>query len=284
MSNSEEKWDLEIIPQTGLFDINWRELWQYRDLIFLFVRRDIVATYKQTILGPLWFFIQPMLMTLMYVVIFGNMAKIPTAASPKILFYLGGITIWNYFQECLLKTSETFIANQNLFGKAYFPRMATPISIVISSLLKFFIQFSLFIITWLYYLFQKTPGISPNSTILLFPIYIILMSGLGFSFGILISSLTTRYRDLRFLIQFGIQLLMYATPIVYPLEIATEKFRWILLLNPITSVVEAFRYAFTGHGNFEYYNLIYSMLFMAISLFFSIVIFNRVEKTFMDKI
>ncbi|GLU50658.1 ABC transporter permease [Dyadobacter frigoris] len=284
MSNSEEKWDLEIIPYTGLFDINWRELWQYRDLIFLFVRRDVVATYKQTILGPLWFFIQPMLTTLMYVTIFGNMAKISTGGSPKILFYLGGITVWNYFQECLLKTSETFIANQNLFGKVYFPRMVTPISIVISSLLKFFIQFSLFLITWLYFLFQKTPGTSPNITILLFPLYIILMSGLGFSFGILISSLTTRYRDLRFLVQFGIQLLMYATPIVYPLEIASEKYRWLLLLNPITSIVEAFRYAFTSNGNFSSYNLIYSTLFMTISLFFSIIIFNRVEKTFMDKI
>lgn len=284
MRNPEEKWDLEIIPHTGLFDINWREIWQYRDLIFLFVRRDVVATYKQTILGPLWFFIQPMLTTLMYVIIFGNMAKISTGGSPKFLFYLGGITIWNYFQECLLKTSETFIANQNLFGKVYFPRLITPISIVISSLLKFFIQFSLFLFTWLYFLFQKTPGVSPNRTILFFPFYIILMSGLGFSFGILISSLTTRYRDLRFLIQFGIQLLMYATPIVYPLEIASEKYRWLLLLNPITSIVEAFRYAFTGHGNLSFPNLIYSLFFMIISLLCSIIIFNRVEKTFMDKI
>lgn len=284
MSNSKEKWDLEIIPQTGLFEINWQELWQYRDLILLFVRRDIVATYKQTILGPLWFFIQPMLTTSMYVIIFGNMAKISTGGSPKILFYLGGITIWNYFQECLIKTSETFIANQNLFGKVYFPRMATPISIVISSLFKFLIQFTLFLLVWLYFIIERTELISPNITILLFPVYIILMSGLGFSFGILISSLTTRYRDLRFVISFGIQLLMYATPIVYPLEIASEKYRWLLLLNPITSIVEAFRYSFTGHGNFSYFNLIYSFLFMMTSLFFSIIIFNRVEKTFMDKI
>lgn len=284
MSDVEEKWDLEIVPNTGLFDINWRELWQYRDLIFLFVRRDIVATYKQTILGPLWFFIQPLLTTVMYVIIFGNMARISTGSSPKILFYLGGITIWNYFQECLLKTSETFIANQNLFGKVYFPRMVTPISIVISSLFKFFIQFSLFLLAWLYFLFQKTPGVSPNITIFLFPFYIILMSGLGFSFGILISSLTTRYRDLRFLIQFGIQLLMFATPIVYPLEIASEKYRWLLLSNPITGIVEAFRYSFMGQGSFSYTQLIYSFLFMSISLFSSIIIFNRVEKTFMDRI
>ncbi|MCF0056747.1 ABC transporter permease [Dyadobacter sp. CY356] len=284
MSNSDENWDLEIVPNTGLFDINWRELWQYRDLILLFVRRDLVATYKQTILGPLWFFIQPMLTTFMYVIIFGNMAQISTDGSPKILFYLGGITIWNYFQECLIKTSETFIANQNLFGKVYFPRLATPISIVISSLFKFLIQFSLFLITWLYFLFHKTPGVIPNITILLFPFYLILMSGLGFSFGILISSLTTRYRDLRFVISFGIQLLMYATPIVYPLEIASEKYKWLLLLNPVTSIVEAFRYAFTGHGNISCYNLLYSILFMIISLFLSVIIFNRVEKTFMDKI
>lgn len=284
MSDVEEKWDLEIVPYTGLFDINWRELWQYRDLIFLFVRRDIVATYKQTILGPLWFFIQPLLTTFMYVIIFGNMARISTGSSPKILFYLGGITIWNYFQECLLKTSETFIANQNLFGKVYFPRMVTPISIVISSLFKFFIQFSLFLLAWLYFLFQKTPGVSPNITIFLIPFYIILMSGLGFSFGILISSLTTRYRDLRFLIQFGIQLLMFATPIVYPLEIASEKYRWLLISNPITGIVEAFRYSFMGQGSFSYTQLIYSSLFMSISLFSSIIIFNRVEKTFMDRI
>lgn len=284
MSDVEEKWDLEIVPYTGLFDINWLELWQYRDLIFLFVRRDIVATYKQTFLGPLWFFIQPLLTTFMYVIIFGNMARIPTGSSPKILFYLGGITIWNYFQECLLKTSETFIANQNLFGKVYFPRMVTPISIVISSLIKFFIQFSLFLLAWLYFLFQKTPGVRPNITIFLFPFYIILMSGLGFSFGILISSLTTRYRDLRFLIQFGIQLLMFATPIVYPLEIASEKYRWLLLSNPITGIVEAFRYSFMGQGSFSYTQLIYSFLFISMSLFSSIIIFNRVEKTFMDRI
>ncbi|MPR34964.1 ABC transporter permease [Salmonirosea aquatica] len=282
--SEETQWDLEIVPTSGLFELNWRELWQYRDLIALFVRRDIVATYKQTILGPIWFFVQPILTTLTYVVIFGNVAGISTGGIPKILFYLAGVTLWNYFQECLVKTSDTFILNQNLFGKVYFPRLAAPISIVISNLFKFFIQLSLFLCIWLYYIAQSEGGVKPNDTILLFPIYILLMSGLGFSFGVLISSLTTKYRDLRFLIQFGIQLLMYGTPIVYPLSIAPEKYRWLLLANPITSVVEAFKYSFLGEGYFSWGGLGYSFGFMVICLLLSILVFNRVEKTFMDTV
>jgi lipopolysaccharide transport system permease protein len=279
-----EKWDLEIEPISGLFDLNWRELWQYRDLIALFIRRDIVATYKQTILGPIWFFVQPILTTLTYVIIFGNIAGISTGGVPKILFYLAGITLWNYFQECLLKTSETFIMNQNLFGKVYFPRLAVPISIIISSMFKFFIQLSLFLVVWVYFLSTTQGLIRPNTTLLLFPVYILLMSGLGFSFGVLISSLTTKYRDLRFLIQFGVQLLMYGTPIVYPLAIAPEKYRWLLLANPITSIVEAFKYSFLGEGYFSWMGLLYSFVFMIVGLLISIIVFNRVEKTFMDTV
>ena len=284
MCKKEDGWDLEIVSKTKVFDLNLHELWQYRDLILLFVRRDLTTTYKQTLLGPLWFFIQPILMTMMYVLIFGKIANISTGGMPKILFYLGGITIWNYFQECLTKTSETFISNQNLFGKVYFPRLAAPISIVISGLIKFGIQFVLFLFVWLYFLNQSDEAIQPNITIVLLPLYLLLMSGLGFSYGILISSLTTKYRDLRFLIQFGIQLLMYATPVVYPLEIVQQKYQWIILLNPVASITEAFKYSFTGYGHFSIIYLIYSTLFMFVSLFFSIIIFNKVEKTFMDTV
>jgi lipopolysaccharide transport system permease protein len=279
-----DHWDLEIQPESGFFDLNWRELWQYRDLILLFVRRDIVSTYKQTILGPLWFFVQPILTTLTYVIIFGNIAGISTGGVPKLLFYLAGITLWNYFQECLMKTSDTFILNQNLFGKVYFPRLAVPISIVISNLFKFLIQLALFLVAWMYFLLQADSTIQPNATLLLFPFYILLMSGLGFSFGTLISSLTTKYRDLRFLIQFGVQLLMYGTPIVYPLEIVPDKYRLLLLANPITSVVEAFKYSFLGQGYFSWFGLGYSLIFMVICLLLSILVFNRVEKTFMDTV
>ncbi|HEV7346841.1 ABC transporter permease [Telluribacter sp.] len=284
MTPTEEKWDLEIEPASSLFDLNGRELWQYRDLVALFVRRDVVATYKQTILGPLWFFIQPILTTVTYVIIFGNIAGISTGGIPKILFYLAGITLWNYFQECLMKTSDTFILNQNLFGKVYFPRLAAPVSIVISNLFKFFIQLSLFLAVWLYFLWQPGNEVQPNRMLALFPLYLLLMSGLGFSFGVLISSLTTKYRDLRFLVQFGVQLLMYATPVVYPLEIAPEKYRWLLLLNPITSVVEAFRYSFTGQGYFSWQALGYSSICMVVALLVSVLVFNRVEKTFMDTV
>jgi len=283
-STDTEHWDLEIEPESGLFDLNFRELWHYRDLIALFVRRDIVATYKQTVLGPIWFFVQPILTTLTYVIIFGNIAGISTGGVPKILFYLAGITLWNYFQECLMKTSDTFILNQNLFGKVYFPRLAVPISIVISNLFKFFIQFSLFLLAWVYFVFQAESQVQPNRTLLLFPVYVLLMSGLGFSFGVLISSLTTKYRDLRFLIQFGIQLLMYGTPIVYPLEIVPDKYRLLLLANPITSIVEGFRYSFLGQGYFSAAALVYSFCFMVVCLLLSVVVFNRVEKTFMDTV
>lgn len=283
-TDDNEPWDLEIEPSSGFFDLNWREVWQYRDLIALFVRRDIVATYKQTILGPIWFFIQPILTTLTYVVIFGNVAGISTGGIPKILFYLAGVTLWNYFSECLMKTSDTFILNQNLFGKVYFPRLAAPISIVISNLFKFLIQLSLFLAAWIYFLAQPESTVHPNSTLLLFPIYLLLMSGMGFSFGVLISSLTTKYRDLRFLIQFGIQLLMYGTPIVYPLAIVPEKYRLLLLANPITSVVEGFKYSFLGEGYFSWLGLGYSFFFMIVCLFLSILVFNRVEKTFMDTV
>ena len=283
-SLAEDKWDLEIEPVSGWFEMNWRELWQYRDLLMLLVRRDVVSTYKQTVLGPLWFFIQPILTTLTYVVIFGNLAGISTGGAPKILFYLAGITLWNYFQDCLLKTSNTFVLNQSLFGKVYFPRLLAPLSVIVSSLFKLLVQLVLFFIAWIYFLVQPQSSVVPNITLLLFPFYLLLMSGLGFGLGILVSSMTTRYRDLRYLVQFGVQLLMYATPIVYPLEIAPEKYRWLIQLNPITNVVEAFKYSFLGSGYFTVSGLLYSFGCMLLLLLVSIVVFNRVEKTFMDSI
>ena len=281
---NDETWTLSIKPKGSPFSLNFKEVWQYRDLLEMYIRRDIVTLYKQTVLGPLWFFVQPIFTTVMYMFVFGGLAGISTDGIPQALFYLSGITLWNYFQECLLKTSETFIQNQNLFGKVYFPRLAVPLSIVISSLFKFFIQFGLFLVAWGYFIAQPESGVHPNMTLLLFPFYILLMSGLGFGFGVLISSLTTKYRDLRFLIQFGVQLLMYGTPIVYPLAIAPEKYRWLLLANPITSVVEAFKYSFLGEGYFSWLGLAYSFGFMIVCLVLSIVVFNRVEKTFMDTV
>ncbi len=282
-----EEWNLEITASTRFLDIEWKELWQYKDLIYLFVKRDIVATYKQTILGPLWFFIQPILTTLTYTLIFGNIAGISTGGVPKLLFYLSGVTFWNYFQECVMKTSETFITNQNLFGKVYFPRLAVPLSIVLSNLIKFFIQFILFLVVWLYY-FAGSHDIQPNSTLLFLPLYILIMSGLGLSFGVLISSLTTKYRDLRFLVQFGIQLAMFATPVVYPVTKVFEKlpaeYSWVAWINPMSSVIEGFRYSFTGHGVLSLPGLLYSFTFMVVGLVISILFFNKVEKTFMDTV
>lgn len=279
-----EHWDLEINPVSGLFEINWKELWQYRDLILLFVRRDLVAVYKQTILGPLWFLIQPMLTAFTYVIIFGNIAGISTGGIPKILFYMGGITLWNYFQECLMKTSDTFLVNQGLFGKVYFPRLVAPISIVISNLVKFCVQLCLFLAVWIYFLLQPDTPVKPNTTLLLFPVYVLILSGLGFGFGVLVSSLTTKYRDLRFLVQFGVQLLMYATPIVYPLAIAPEKYKYLLLINPMTSIIEGFKYSFLGEGYFSAGGLLYSFGCMIVTLLLSIIVFNKVEKGFIDTV
>ena len=275
-----------ITPKKHLFDVNLREIWNYKDLLTLFVRRDFVAIYKQTILGPLWFFIQPIFTTLIFTVVFGQLASIPTDGLPPVLFYMCGITCWNYFAECLTKTSNTFILNSNIFGKVYFPRLVLPISIVVSNILKFGIQFLLFISFLIYYYFQGAV-IQPNIYILLLPFLLILMAGLGLGFGILISSLTTKYRDFQFLVAFGVQLFMYATPIVYPLSLAKEKlgsYSWVAIANPMSSVVESMKYAFLGQGELNWYYLSYSTVFMVILLFIGIVSFNKVEQTFMDTV
>jgi lipopolysaccharide transport system permease protein len=282
-STTQSSWDLVIEPQQHLLAIPVAEIWKYRDLLLLMVRRDFVSLYKQTILGPLWFIIQPLLTTVVFTIIFGNIAKISTDGLPHILFYMSGITCWNYFAECLTKTSETFTKNADVFGKVYFPRIIMPLSIVISNLLKFSIQFVLFGVFCVWF-FATGAAIHLTPAVFLFPALVLIMATLGLGLGMIISSLTTKYRDLRFLLQFAVQLLMYATPIIYPVSTLPEKYRWLILSNPMTSVVETFRYAFLGAGNFNIANLIYSGTVAVIVLAVGTVIFNRVEKTFMDTI
>lgn len=272
-----------INPHKSLFDLRLNEIWIYRDLFVLFIRRDITVTYKQTILGPLWFFIQPLLTTLMFMLVFGRIAGISTGGIPPILFYLGGITIWNYFSDSLRLTSDTFVKNAGIFGKVYFPRIITPLSIVSSNLVKFSIQFILFLSVFLYYYFADA-DIQPNFTLFFLPVYILILAIMSLGFGLIISAMTTKYRDLTFLIQFGIQLWMYITPIIYPMSKIPEKYRWVIIANPVSSVVEAFKYGFTGSGNFYLTGLIYSGIFAILLFFVGVAIFNRTERTFMDTV
>jgi lipopolysaccharide transport system permease protein len=281
--DSECDWSLIIRPKSGWFDLHLQDLWRYRDLVALFIRRDFVATYKQTILGPLWFIIQPVLTTLTFTLVFGSVAKLPTDGLPKILFYLSGVTAWSYFAECLTLTSNTFVGNANLFGKVYFPRLAVPLSIVISNLIKFGIQFGLFLLFMLLFVL-KGSEVRPNLAIFLLPILLLIMAALGLGSGIIVSALTTRYRDLRFLVQFGAQLLMYSTPIIFPLSKLPDKYRWVMLSNPMTPVIETFRYAILGSGTFSLRHLATSAAAAILILIIGILLFNHVEKTFMDTV
>ncbi|MFN5021948.1 MAG: ABC transporter permease [bacterium] len=281
------EWDLEIKPQANLLDINLREVWRYRDLLWMFVKRDVTAQYKQTILGPLWHFIQPLFTTVVFMVVFTNIAKISTDGVPPVLFYMSGITIWNYFSSCLNATSNTFVANAGIFGKVYFPRLVIPLSTVMSNIVKFGIQFLLLLAAMLWYKFSSTSlNLSqPLSTFILIPTIILIMAGLGLGLGIIISSMTTKYRDLTVLIGFAVQLLMYATPVVYPLStITSEKLRFWITLNPLTPLVEAFRYSILGVGSFDTASFVYSIGFMVVTLFIGLLIFSKVEKTFMDTV
>jgi lipopolysaccharide transport system permease protein len=278
-----EMWDEIIKPHSNLLEINLSEIWRYRDLLMMFVKRDIVTFYKQTILGPLWFFIQPLFTTLMFMVIFGRMAGISTNGMPQGLFYMSGILCWNYFSDCLNRTSTTFKDNQNIFGKVYFPRVVVPVSIIISNLVRFGIQFILFVGIYVYYL-AKGVAVQPSWGILLFPVLILIMSVLSLGFGMIITSLTTKYKDLTFLVQFGVQLWMYATPIIYPLSAAPEKYRWLIAANPMTSVVETFKFGFLNQQPFHPGYLLYSVIFAVILLVIGIVVFNKVERGFMDTI
>jgi lipopolysaccharide transport system permease protein len=279
-----ENWDLILKSQNKWYQIDLAAIWRYRDLLMLLIRRDFVSVYKQTILGPIWFFIQPLITTITFTVIFGNLAKISTDGIPSVVFYLSGITLWSYFADCMDKTSNTFVANASVFGKVYFPRLVVPISVLISNLFKLGIQFLMFIGFWFYFL-CKGNSLSPNWTLLwLLPFLILIMAGLGLGFGILISSFTTKYRDLRFLISFGIQLLLYASPVVYPLSIVPEQFKWYVLANPVSPIIECFKYIFLGSGYFSINSILYSFGFMTLLLIISIIIFNKVEKTFMDTV
>jgi len=284
---TEEKWDMIIAPQSHLFDLKLKEVWHYRDLLLLLVRRDFVSFYKQTILGPLWFFIQPLFTTIIYTFIFGSLAGIKTDEIPGPLFYMAGITAWNYFSECLTKTSTVFRDNAGVFGKVYFPRFIMPLSIVISNLIKFGVQLLLFLFVMTYYSLYKGIGLHINAYAMLFPILVLQMALLGLGVGMIVSALTTKYRDLVFLVTFGIQLLMYTTTVVYPLSEAIKKYpkyEWLFSLNPMTSIIETFRFGFLGSGTFSWYSLGLSAVITAALTLAGIIIFNKVEKNFIDTV
>lgn len=278
-------WDLVIRPRSKAFNLNLKEVWRFKYLLVMFVKRDLVSVYKQTILGPIWFFIQPILTTIVFVVIFGNIAKISTDGLPMVLFYLAGITIWNYFSDILSSTSSTFVTNASIFGKVYFPRLVLPLSKVISGLIKFGIQFLLFALSLLYFLL-KGSDVHPDvpGIILVTPIVLMIMAGLGLGMGLILSALTTKYRDLIFLITFGIQLGMYATPIIIPVSAFSAKYKWLILANPMSSLVEGFRKVWLGAGELNWSWLFYSFVSMIVILAVGIIIFNKVEKTFMDTV
>jgi len=285
-----ENWTTIIKPRNKLFEVNLKEIWDYRDLLTLFVKRTIAVQYKQTVLGPLWWIIQPAFTVFMYMVVFGGIAGIPTDGIPQPLFYLGGIAMWQYFSDCLTKTSNTFVTNSGIFGKVYFPRLIMPLSVAISNLVRFGIQLGLFVLVYIYYVIVGEAP-SPNWYLLLFPLLVVMMAGLALGFGIIISSMTTKYRDLQILFSFFISLWMYATPIVYPLSQVAGKEKFgldiasVMCLNPVTPVIEAFKYGALGAGQFVGWGwLAYSFGFMLVVLFIGILIFNKVQKSFMDTV
>ena len=279
----QDGWDLIIRPQRAWWDLHLDELWKYRDLARLLVWRDFVAQYKQTVLGPLWYLINPIVSSLVFTVIFGGIANLPTDGLPPFLFYMAGNTIWGYFSACLTNTSNTFMANAGIFGKVYFPRLIIPISVLISNLISFGVRFGMFILFVLYFMFSGL-SVQPNWYILLLPVLLILMAGIALGLGIIFSSLTTKYRDLQQLLGFGVQLIMYASPVIYPLSTVPAQWRWLLLVNPVTPVIEMFRKAFLGVGSLEPVYLLYSAAFMFVVLLIGILIFNRVDNTFMDTV
>ena len=273
-----------------MIDLNFKEIWRYRDLLFLFVKRDIITVYKQTILGPLWFFIQPLFTSVIFTLIFNNLAAIPTGAGvPPFLFNLAGITSWNYFSACLTGTSNTFKTNQGIFGKVYFPRVITPLSVVFSNLLKFGIQLLVLVIFYIYYVFFTNQEVTaaPQLAIVLLPLLIVFMGLFGLGFGMILSSLTTKYRDLTFLVTFGVQLLMYGSAVMYPLSYFKEKvpeYAWLVAYNPMTTIIELFRYMTLGVGAFSITNFIYAGSISIIVFLLGLIIFNKTEKTFIDTV
>ncbi|MDO3627504.1 ABC transporter permease [Mucilaginibacter sp. BT774] len=282
----DESWDIEITPRHRLFNLRLKETWHYRDLLLLLVRRDFVSFYKQTVLGPIWFFLQPLITIVIYNLVFNNLARIPTDDVPAPLFYLAGTIMWNYFSECLTKTSTVFKDNAAMLGKVYFPRLIMPLSIILSNLVRFAVQFTLFFIMMIFF-WMKGFAIAPNSVVFLFPLLILLIAGLGLGLGMIISAVTTKYRDLAFVITFGVPLLMYTTTVIYPLSEAINKYpqySWIIKYNPITAIIETFRYGFLGKGSFSWGLLGYSTAVAAVILLLGTIIFNKVERTFVDTV
>ena len=284
IENSQNYWDLVIEPQSSIFSLNLKDVWRYRDLLGLLVRRDFISFYKQTIFGPLWFFIQPLFTTITFTFIFGNLASISTDGLPQPLFYMCGIITWNYFADCLTKTSSVFKDNAGIFGKVYFPRLIMPLSIVASNLVKLSIQLLMFLLLFLYFIIKMEFNHQLSFNLFLFPLFLLLMAGLGLGLGMIISALTTKYRDLTFLISFGVQLFMYATPVIYPLSAAPEKYKAIIALNPMSPIIEGIRYSLLGKGAFSLESLIYVTMVTSFILITGIIIFNRVEKSFVDTV
>ncbi len=286
--NQSGDWDLVINGHTSLFDLRFNDVWRYRDLLLMFVKRDFVSFYKQTILGPLWFFIQPIFTTVVFTFVFGKLAGISTDGLPQYLFFLSGITAWNYFADCLNKTSTVFRDNANIFGKVYFPRLILPLSIVVSNLVRFGVQLLLLACMMLYFYINPGQGsFELTLAVFILPFLIILMALLGLGTGLIITAMTTKYRDLTFLVTFGVQLLMYGTTVIYPLSEVREKYpdmASIIELNPMTGIIEAFRYSLLGQGEFTLWSIGYSTVFTVIVLFLGVVIFNKTEKNFVDTI
>ncbi|MBT4482738.1 MAG: ABC transporter permease [Candidatus Latescibacteria bacterium] len=281
--NPSETWDIILQPKTGLFELHFRDIWRYRDLIILFVKRDFVTFYKQTILGPLWYFLQPLLMTIVFTIIFGKVARISTDGLPPFLFYLSGTVAWNYFAGCLTETSNTFISNASIFGKVYFPRLTVPISVVVINLLKFSIQLLLFLGFYCYFIVMGTT-VKPTFMVLILPLFIFQMAMLGLGVGILVSSLTTKYRDLNYLMNFFVQIWMYSTPVVFPASIIPDRFLPVFMLNPMASIIEVFRAVFLGTGMINWGYIAISWGITLCILFLGIILFNRIEKSFMDTV
>ena len=282
MNEPQQKWTETIESNHSLFDLKFGEIWRYRDLIYMFVKRDFISSFKQTILGPIWFFINPILTTIVYLVIFGKIAKLPTDGSPPLLFYLAGVTLWNYFSGSLLATSNTFTVNAGIFGKVYFPRLVTPISIIISNLMRLAVQLLLFFVVWAYYLAKGE--IQINIWIAATPFLILLMAMFALGIGMIFSSLTTKYKDLNMLLGFGISLYMYATPVIYPVSSLPGFFKKLAYYNPLTGIFECFKYGWMGAGDFSPLMLGISTAIILALLAIGIVVFNKVEKTFMDTV
>jgi lipopolysaccharide transport system permease protein len=285
-TNGEENWLYTISSKKKLIDFNFKEIWRYRDLLFLFVKRDVVTVYKQTILGPLWYLIQPLFTALTFTLIFNKIADIETGTVPNFLFNLAGVSVWNYFNTCLTATSDTFKTNAAIFGKVYFPRIIVPLSIIISNLMKFGIQLLIFIVFYIYY-YVNGADIHVNRSIVFFPIIIMLMGLLGLGIGMIISSLVTKYRDLKFLVSFGVQLLMYVSAVMYPLALMREKLpkiAWIVEYNPLAYIIETARYMLLGTGTFSWFGILYTTIVTILIFMIGIVIFNRTEKTFIDTV